>query len=133
MAPQQRLGRRQQFGFGALAIERAGVAKQRLLQVVLNVLRNALNYAASSDRIEVRLTQEQAAADTAAQAGALLVAVLAGLGNCTFHPVDFTILNQRVSAPRLGHAFSAQRARAGPGGRGAPPPPPSGSPSRRPA
>ena len=35
------------------------------------------------------------------------VAVLAGLGNCTFHPVDFTILNQRVSSPRLGHAFSA--------------------------
>jgi len=35
------------------------------------------------------------------------VAVLAGLGNATFHPVDFTILNQRVSAPRLGYAFSA--------------------------
>jgi predicted MFS family arabinose efflux permease len=29
------------------------------------------------------------------------------LANATFHPVDFTILNQRVSAPRLGHAFSA--------------------------
>ena len=40
-------------------------------------------------------------------AGLLLVAALAGLGNATFHPVDFTILNQRVSAPRLGHAFSA--------------------------
>ena len=39
--------------------------------------------------------------------GLLLVAVLAGLGNATFHPVDFTILNQRVSAPRLGYAFSA--------------------------
>jgi MFS family permease len=38
--------------------------------------------------------------------GLLLVAALAGLGNATFHPVDFTILNQRVSAPRLGHAFS---------------------------
>ena len=37
----------------------------------------------------------------------MLVAVLAGLGNATFHPVDFTILNQRVSAPRLGYAFSA--------------------------
>jgi len=35
------------------------------------------------------------------------VAALAGLGNATFHPVDFTILNQRVSAPRLGYAFSA--------------------------
>ena len=40
-------------------------------------------------------------------AGLLGVAALAGLGNATFHPVDFTILNQRVSAPRLGHAFSA--------------------------
>jgi MFS family permease len=39
--------------------------------------------------------------------GLLLVAALAGLGNAPFHPVDFTILNQRVSAPRLGHAFSA--------------------------
>lgn len=39
--------------------------------------------------------------------GLMLVAVLAGLGNATFHPVDFTILNQRVSAPRLGYAFSA--------------------------
>lgn len=35
------------------------------------------------------------------------VAVLAGLGNSPFHPVDFTILNQRVSPTRLGHAFSA--------------------------
>lgn len=34
------------------------------------------------------------------------VAVLAGLGNAPFHPVDFTILNQRVSSPRLGYAFS---------------------------
>ena len=34
------------------------------------------------------------------------VAALAGLGNATFHPVDFTILNQRVSVARLGHAFS---------------------------
>ena len=39
-------------------------------------------------------------------AGMLLAAVLAGLGNCAFHPVDFTILNQRVSTPRLGYAFS---------------------------
>jgi FSR family fosmidomycin resistance protein-like MFS transporter len=39
--------------------------------------------------------------------GLMLVAVLAGLGNAPFHPADFTILNQRVSAPRLGHAFSA--------------------------
>ena len=36
----------------------------------------------------------------------MLVSVLAGLGNAPFHPVDFSILNQRVSTPRLGHAFS---------------------------
>ena len=36
----------------------------------------------------------------------LLVAALAGLGNASFHPVDFSILNQRVSASRLGHAYS---------------------------
>ena len=40
-------------------------------------------------------------------AGLMLVAALAGLGNASFHPVDFTILNQRVSAPRLGYAYSA--------------------------
>lgn len=39
--------------------------------------------------------------------GLMLAAVLFGLGNCSFHPVDFTILNQRVSSPRLGYAFSA--------------------------
>jgi len=39
--------------------------------------------------------------------GLLGVAAIAGLANATFHPVDFTILNQRVSAPRLGYAFSA--------------------------
>ena len=32
---------------------------------------------------------------------------LAGLGNSVFHPVDFTILNRRVSLQRLGYAFSA--------------------------
>jgi MFS family permease len=39
--------------------------------------------------------------------GLVGVAAIAGLANATFHPVDFTIMNQRVSAPRLGHAFSA--------------------------
>jgi MFS transporter, FSR family, fosmidomycin resistance protein len=38
--------------------------------------------------------------------GLVLVAMLAGLGNAPFHPADFTILNQRVSAARLGYAFS---------------------------
>jgi predicted MFS family arabinose efflux permease len=36
----------------------------------------------------------------------IIAAALAGLGNSPFHPCDFTILNQRVSQPRLGHAFS---------------------------
>jgi FSR family fosmidomycin resistance protein-like MFS transporter len=36
----------------------------------------------------------------------MLAAALAGLGNSPFHPIDFTILNKRVSQPRLGHAFS---------------------------
>ncbi len=36
----------------------------------------------------------------------LLSATFAGLGNSIFHPADFTLLNQRVSQPRLGHAFS---------------------------
>jgi MFS transporter, FSR family, fosmidomycin resistance protein len=36
----------------------------------------------------------------------MLSATLAGLGNSIFHPSDFTLLNQRVSHPRLGHAFS---------------------------
>ena len=48
-----------------------------------------------------------AASQVNGYAGLMLVAALAGLGNATFHPVDFTILNQRVSAPRLGYAFSA--------------------------
>ena len=39
-------------------------------------------------------------------AGLMLAAALAGLGNSPFHPVDFTILNQRVTQPRLGHAFA---------------------------
>lgn len=51
-----------------------------------------------------------AAATSAALAqgygGLLLAAALAGLGNSPFHPIDFTILNQRVSQPRLGHAYA---------------------------
>lgn len=37
----------------------------------------------------------------------LVFMAVAGLGNCVFHPVDFSILNARVSAPRLGHAYAA--------------------------
>jgi MFS family permease len=36
----------------------------------------------------------------------VLAAALAGTGNSIFHPADFTLLNRRVSTPRLGHAFS---------------------------
>ena len=32
--------------------------------------------------------------------------VLAGIGNGVFHPVDYTLLNRKVSAPRIGHAYS---------------------------
>ena len=47
-----------------------------------------------------------AAATAQGYAGLMVAAALAGLGNSPFHPADFTILNKRVSAPRLGHAFS---------------------------
>jgi MFS family permease len=40
-------------------------------------------------------------------AALLLFAGVAGLGNCVFHPVDFSILNARVQARRLGHAYAA--------------------------
>lgn len=32
--------------------------------------------------------------------------VVAGLGNGVFHPVDYTLLNRKVSVSRLGHAYS---------------------------
>lgn len=40
---------------------------------------------------------------------AMLVAsaTLAGIANSPFHPVDYSIINQRVSAQRIGHAYSA--------------------------
>lgn len=39
-------------------------------------------------------------------AALMLFAAVAGAGNSVFHPADFTVLNRRVSTPRLGHAFS---------------------------
>lgn len=33
-------------------------------------------------------------------------AVVGGLGNGVFHPVDYTLLNRKVSTSRLGHAYS---------------------------
>jgi MFS transporter, FSR family, fosmidomycin resistance protein len=47
-----------------------------------------------------------AAASANGMPGLVLAAALSGIGNCPFHPADFTILNKRVSQPRLGHAFS---------------------------
>src|SRR3954466_15312975 len=35
-----------------------------------------------------------------------LCSVVAGMGNGVFHPVDYTLLNRKVSARRLGHAYS---------------------------
>jgi FSR family fosmidomycin resistance protein-like MFS transporter len=32
--------------------------------------------------------------------------LVAGVGNGVFHPVDYTLLNRKVSAARLGHAYS---------------------------
>src|SRR5690606_14891669 len=37
----------------------------------------------------------------------LAAALIGGVGNAVFHPVDYSILNHRVSPARLGHAFSA--------------------------
>lgn len=36
----------------------------------------------------------------------ILAAAVAGVGNCVFHPADFTLLNRNVTGNRLGHAFS---------------------------
>ncbi len=33
-------------------------------------------------------------------------AVVAGIGNGVFHPVDYTLLNRKIHSSRLGHAFS---------------------------
>lgn len=36
----------------------------------------------------------------------MIFSVMAGVGNGVFHPVDYTLLNRKVSAARLGHAYS---------------------------
>lgn len=36
----------------------------------------------------------------------IVFAAIAGTGNGVFHPVDYTVINRKVSAPRLGHAYS---------------------------
>jgi FSR family fosmidomycin resistance protein-like MFS transporter len=35
-----------------------------------------------------------------------LCSAIAGIGNGVFHPVDYTLLNRKIHASRLGHAFS---------------------------
>lgn len=40
-------------------------------------------------------------------AAMLPLAVLAGIGNCVFHPADYAILSHRVSPPLMARAFSA--------------------------
>lgn len=35
-----------------------------------------------------------------------LATVVAGMGNGVFHPVDYTLINRKVAAQRLGHAYS---------------------------
>lgn len=37
----------------------------------------------------------------------LLAACVGGVGNSVFHPVDYSLINHRISSRRLGHAFSA--------------------------
>ena len=34
-------------------------------------------------------------------------AVISGIANSPFHPIDYSIINQRISAARIGHAYSA--------------------------
>jgi MFS family permease len=47
-------------------------------------------------------------AGSASSYGVLVAgAALAGFGNSVFHPADFSILNSRVGAARLGYAYSA--------------------------
>lgn len=38
--------------------------------------------------------------------GLMVWVVVAGAGNGVFHPVDYTLINRKVSGPRLGHAYS---------------------------
>ena len=36
----------------------------------------------------------------------VVFSMVAGVGNGVFHPVDYTLINHKVSKPRLGHAYS---------------------------
>ena len=51
----------------------------------------------------------------------LAAAGIAGLGNCVFHPADYSLLNRRVSPSRLGHAFSVHGLTGSLGWAAAPP------------
>ena len=51
----------------------------------------------------------------------MAAAAVAGLGNSVFHPADYTLINRRVSTPRLGHAFSVHGLSGSLGWAAAPP------------
>jgi MFS transporter, FSR family, fosmidomycin resistance protein len=36
----------------------------------------------------------------------MIASILAGLGNASFHPVDFSIMNARIKPEKLGHAYA---------------------------
>ncbi|WP_140627524.1 MFS transporter [Methylibium rhizosphaerae] len=36
----------------------------------------------------------------------VVFSMVAGVGNGVFHPVDYTLINHKISKPRLGHAYS---------------------------
>lgn len=59
-------------------------------------------------------------AAAASYGGLLLAGALAGMGNAVFHPADFSLLNHRVSASRLTHAFSIHGVSGGIGWAAAP-------------
>ena len=52
------------------------------------------------------ITAAITAANATGYSSLIVVMVLVGIANSPFHPVDFTIMNQRVSSARLGYAFS---------------------------
>ncbi len=73
---------------GGFVVDRKGALPVLMAGVLLLAI-SALGLAASQSYVSL-----------------MVFAGVAGLGNSVFHPADFTLLNKRVSTPRLGHAFS---------------------------
>ncbi|MEQ1596215.1 MAG: MFS transporter [Casimicrobium sp.] len=46
------------------------------------------------------------AATAQSYVGLVIASAIAGFANSPFHPIDFSILNQRISSKRIGHAYS---------------------------